>query len=73
MRSTRTPRGILVDRVSADTQRMLTDLRRGRIGRLLLTGGKHHICTGGSQLLGDRQADSARGAGDDRGAAGQVQ
>ena len=67
------PRGVLVDRVSADAQGPLADLLSRRLGRLLLAGGQHDIGAGGGQLLGDRQADSARGAGDYRGAAGQVQ
>ena len=54
-------------------ERLLADLRRGGFGRLLLAGGEHHVGAGGRQLLGDRQPDSARGAGDDRGSAGQVQ
>jgi hypothetical protein len=57
----------------ADADGLLADLRRGLVGRLLLAGGQHHIGASGGQLLGDRQPDSARGAGDDRGAAGQIQ
>ena len=67
------PRGVLVDRVGADAEGLLTDLRRGLVGGFLLARGEHHVGARGGQLLGDRQPDPARGAGDDRGAAGQIQ
>ena len=72
VRSTQRPRGVLVDGVRADAQGPVTDLRRGLLGGLLFAGGEHHIGAVGGQLLGDRQADSPRGAGDDCGAAGQI-
>jgi hypothetical protein len=66
-------RRIVFDRMGGDAEGVATDLRRCRVGALLLAGGEHHIRPSVSKSLRDRQPDSPRGPGDDRGAAGQVQ
>ena len=65
-------RRLLVDGVGGHADRVAGDLSRGCVRRLLLAGGQYHIGAGCGEPLRDREADAARGAGDDRGAAGEM-
>ena len=65
--------GVLVGRVGTDADGLAGDLRRGLFRRFLCAGGKDDVGAIGRELLCDRQPDSARASGDDRGTAGEVQ
>ena len=63
---------ILLDGVGGHADRAAADLFGRGVGAFLLTGGEHHVRAVGGQSLRNGQPDTPRGAGDDRGSAGQV-
>src|SRR5450759_1720271 len=64
---------ILVDRMRADSDRVAGYLRRDGVRGLLGSGREHDVSARRGDCLGSCQTDAPGGAGDDRGAAGQVQ